>query len=221
MNKHILVVEDDPTLNQRIQSVLAPRFGVAGALTAADARSKLEEDHYDLLLLDLRLPDRDGLELFAEAEREGLVGRAIVLTGHGDLSTAIQAVRLRSLDYLEKPMAPDVLLERVERALAEDAPIGATLDVVLARARRFLRAGKIDGAVAQLEAARRHYPDSPELLNLEGVAAEMRHDFAAATELYRRSDQLGRRSYPPARRNAERLASRSWQPTKAKIDFGD
>jgi DNA-binding response OmpR family regulator len=220
--KHsILVVEDDPTLNQRIQSVLAPRFSVAGALTAADARARLEADHFDLMLLDLHLPDRGGLELFEEAERDGLVGRAVILTGHGDLSTAIQAVRLRSLDYLNKPVDPDELIQRVERALAEAAPVVAPLETILARARRFLRADKIDGALAQLEAARGRYPESPEIVNLQGVAAELRHDLSAAAELYRRADSLERRSYGPARRNAERLASRSWQRSAGGIDFGD
>jgi DNA-binding response OmpR family regulator len=47
VNQSIPVVEDDPTLKQRIQSVLAQRFTVAGALTAADARARLEADHFD------------------------------------------------------------------------------------------------------------------------------------------------------------------------------
>lgn len=221
MKQSILVVEDDPTLNQRIQSVLAPRFTVAGALTAADARARLEADHFDLMLLDLHLPDRGGLELFEEVERDGLVGRAVILTGHGDLSTAIQAVRLRSLDYLNKPVDPDRLIERVERALAEAAPVVAPLETILARARRFLRADKIDGALAELDAARRRYPDSPEIVNLQGVGAELLHDLGTATEHYRRADALGPRSYPPARRNAARLASRSWNPPQSGVDFGD
>lgn len=221
MTESILIVEDDTSLNRRLQDVLGSRWMVEGVSSAAEARARLEEDHFDLLLLDLHLPDRNGLDLLEELEREGLVVRVIILTGHGDKSSAIEALRLHSLDFLTKPVEPQELVETVEKALAADPVVTASLEILLPRARRFLRAGKVQGAEAQLRAARMHHPDSPEVVNLLGVAAELRHDFTAAVELYNMAERL--HPYPPARRNSERLVHRSWKGPGAgvQIDYGD
>jgi ActR/RegA family two-component response regulator len=216
----ILIVEDDPSLNRRLHEVLGSRWAVDGALSAAEASAKLEAEHFDLLLLDLHLPDRHGLELLEELEREGLVSRAIILTGHGDRNSAIEALRLHSLDFLTKPVDAEVLSAAVEKALAQDPVVTAPLDALLTRARRFLREGRIEGAESQLRAARMHQPDSPEIVNLLGVAAELRHDLTEAVDLYHLADSL--RPYAPARRNSERLVFRSWQGPGhgVAIDFG-
>lgn len=221
--KHnILVVEDDPALNRRIRSVLGARWTVAGALTAGDALRRLEEEHFDLVVLDLHLPDRDGLDLLQELEAEGLVTRVVILTAHGDLPSAVGALRLHSLDFLSKPVEPRVLVERIAAALAEEPVVTAPVETVLARARRFLRGGELDAALAELGAARKRWPESPAVVNLLGVAAELRHDFPQATDLYHLAGELGR-PYLPARRNAERLVSRSWKGPGAGsgIDFGE
>jgi DNA-binding response OmpR family regulator len=218
----ILVVEDDPALNRRLRGVLGARWAVDGALTAADALRRFQEDHFDLLVLDLHLPDRDGLDLLQELEAKGLVTRVVILTAHADLPNAIGALRLHSLDLLRKPVEPRVLVERVEKALAEGPVVAAPLETVLDRARRFLRAGRLDAATAELEAARGRWPESPAVVNLLGVAAELRHELSQASRLYHLAGELGR-AYSPARRNAERLVFRSWKGpgAGAGIDFGD
>jgi two-component system response regulator FixJ len=72
------------------------------------------------------MPDMDGLELLGRVKAAGLPMRCIVITGHGDIPLAVEAMRIGAMDFLEKPFADDVLLAAVERAFrAEAAPSAA------------------------------------------------------------------------------------------------
>lgn len=102
--KHALIVDDDVDSATTLQSLVAgDHFTVALAHTLRDARRQVAMRQPDLILLDLRLPDGSGMDLFADAE---LLGNAevVLITGHASLETSIQALRLGAADYLVKPI---------------------------------------------------------------------------------------------------------------------
>lgn len=70
------------------------------------------------VLLDVRMPDMDGLQVQAELARRGIIMPIIVLTGHGDVSIAVQAMKAGAIDFLEKPFEKARLLEAIERSFA-------------------------------------------------------------------------------------------------------
>jgi DNA-binding NtrC family response regulator len=100
----VLVVEDEAELRQIIaDSLEAKGFAVAQALDAADARSRLEGFAYDGLVVDLRLPDADGMEVLEAALARYPEIRAVVITGWGGVEEAVKAIKRGAIDFLIKP----------------------------------------------------------------------------------------------------------------------
>jgi DNA-binding NtrC family response regulator len=120
----ILVVEDDRDTREGLQMLLEEfRLEVRAAATLAEARAALAAFDPDICLTDLQLPDGDGLD-FVRAARAGDPRREIVvLTGHGSLDSAVEAMKAGAFDYLVKPLRP-VQLEAVLGRLRHGAPDG-------------------------------------------------------------------------------------------------
>jgi len=119
---HILVVDDEPDIRTLVQEILEDEdYAVAVAENGATARHALRERRPDLMLLDIWMPDLDGISLLKEwAEDEGLPCPVIMMSGHGTVETAVEATRLGAYDFLEKPLSLAKLLLTVERALEAD-----------------------------------------------------------------------------------------------------
>jgi two-component system response regulator AtoC len=101
---HALIVEDEPDAAQMMAALIATEdFTVATANTLRDARRQIALQQPDIVLLDLQLPDGNGLELFDDSE---LIAHSevVLITGHASLETSIQALRMGAADYLIKPV---------------------------------------------------------------------------------------------------------------------
>ena len=85
--------------------------------TAADALDKLIQNAYSLILLDLQLPDSDGLDFLSEIRQKGIDTNVIVVTGNASTDLAVEAMRMGARDYLVKPLTPDRLLVTVRNTL--------------------------------------------------------------------------------------------------------
>ena len=92
-------------------SVLISRHEVACAFSLADARAHLETNRPHVVLLDLQLPDGDGLELLQSVRRDAPDTRVIVITANGSINRAVQAMRAGAFDFLVKPFDDARLLE--------------------------------------------------------------------------------------------------------------
>jgi DNA-binding NtrC family response regulator len=119
---HILVVDDEPDIRTLVQEILQDEdYDVVTAEDAAAARQALRDRRPDLVLLDIWMPDVDGISLLKEwAEDDGLPCPVIIMSGHGTVETAVEATRLGAYDFLEKPLSLAKLLLTVERALEVD-----------------------------------------------------------------------------------------------------
>jgi len=116
---HILVVDDEPDIRETVQDILEDEgYTVANAENGESARHALRDRKPDLMLLDIWMPDLDGISLLKEwAEDDGLPCPVIMMSGHGNVETAVEATRLGAYDFLEKPLSMAKLLLTVERAL--------------------------------------------------------------------------------------------------------
>lgn len=144
----LLVVEDERRLAQRLARGLREEgFAVDTAPTLATARDRAIENEYDLVLLDLRLPDGSGLDLLRSWREEGLAAPVLVLTAHDQLEEKIAGLDAGADDYQTKPFEFEELLARV-RALLRRRPVPPRdvleyADLSLDRsARRARRAGR-------------------------------------------------------------------------------
>ncbi|KAA6183857.1 sigma-54-dependent Fis family transcriptional regulator [Thiohalocapsa marina] len=119
---HILVVDDEPDIRETVRDILEDEgYTIANAENGEAARRALRERRPDLILLDIWMPDLDGISLLKEwAEDDGLPCPVIMMSGHGNVETAVEATRLGAYDFLEKPLSLAKLLLTVERALEAD-----------------------------------------------------------------------------------------------------
>ncbi len=114
----ILLVEDDIPFCQMLESFLIRKsFAVETSFSATEARSKLTTEKYDLILIDLRLPDDDGLSLLVEIKLQYPETPVILMTGYSDIGTAVKAIKVGAADYISKPFNPDEVLLVVQNAL--------------------------------------------------------------------------------------------------------
>ena len=105
---HILVVDDEAEIRSSLEDILREEgYGVATAATAAEALVLLEDVPYDVVLLDIWLPDRDGLEVLGDIHRQAAEQRpeVVIISGHGTIEAAVKATKLGAYDFLEKPLS--------------------------------------------------------------------------------------------------------------------
>ncbi|MGH8292641.1 MAG: sigma-54-dependent transcriptional regulator [Gammaproteobacteria bacterium] len=116
----ILVVDDEADIRAMVQEILTEEgYEVKVAGSAAEARSARRQGEPDLVLLDIWMPDMDGISLLREWTREQrLPFPVVMLSGHGTVDTAMEATRLGALDFVEKPLSLAKLLRTVEQAIA-------------------------------------------------------------------------------------------------------
>jgi DNA-binding NtrC family response regulator len=113
--KHILLVEDDKPLREALDKFLGQNdFRVTQSACLADAMRQLEEITFDLVLLDLTLPDGNGLDILERFSRQ-YPDRMVVLTGTGSIETAVLAMKKGAHDFLQKPVNPELLLITLQR----------------------------------------------------------------------------------------------------------
>ncbi len=118
-NPHVLVVDDEADIRALIDEILSDEgYGVTVAANAAEARSARSDEKFDLILLDIWMPDTDGITLLREWSDGGdLNCPVVVMSGHGTVDTAVEATRLGAHDFVEKPLSLAKLLRTVESAL--------------------------------------------------------------------------------------------------------
>jgi two-component system response regulator RegA len=104
----LLLAEDDTSFRQRLSVTLARKgFAVSAAASATEARDLIPALRPDFAVLDMRLGDGNGLDLVKELRAERDDTRIVILTGYGNLATAVAAVKEGAIDYLAKPADPE------------------------------------------------------------------------------------------------------------------
>ncbi|MBL9089228.1 MAG: sigma-54-dependent Fis family transcriptional regulator [Planctomycetia bacterium] len=118
MSTSVLVVDDDPTLRRALAARLV-HWGhrVDEAADGDAALAAIRDGAHALVLLDLALPGRGGLDVLRAAVADGFAGDIVVLTAHGSVETAVEALRLGAVDFVQKPADLDVLRAVVDRTL--------------------------------------------------------------------------------------------------------
>src|SRR5690242_1445936 len=117
--QQILVVDDEIGIRELLSEILSEEgYHVNLAENSADSRAFRSRSRPDLVLLDIWMPDTDGITLLKEWASAGLLTMPVVMmSGHGTIDTAVQATRIGAFDFLEKPIALQKLLTAVGRAL--------------------------------------------------------------------------------------------------------
>jgi len=123
----VLTVDDEPVVCESIRRVLTEEgYEVSTATTAREGLELVRKEDFDLLLLDIRMPEMDGIDFLREARAISPDTEVIMVTGYATIQTAVEAIKLGATDYLQKPVSPDQLVVSVARALERKHLLGLT-----------------------------------------------------------------------------------------------
>lgn len=128
MKKRILILEDDVTFGTMLKTWFAKNsWDTTWVSKVEQAKSEFADKTYDLILSDLRLPDGDGIIFLTWLRENNIMIPLIIMTSYSDVQTAVLAMKLGASDYLQKPINPTILQQKIEMALS--TPVEANVKV--------------------------------------------------------------------------------------------
>ncbi len=115
---NILVIDDEDIVRISCIRALSPEgYIVKVSQNGVEGIRMMEEEKFDLVLTDLKMPDMDGIEILRRIKENWPEIEVIVITGYQTVDTAVKSIKLGAFDYIEKPFTPDVLISAVSKAL--------------------------------------------------------------------------------------------------------
>ncbi len=113
----VLVVDDEPLVVKSCRRILSEDgWEVDAVESGREGMRRAMDQHFDLVLVDLKMPDADGMEIVRSLRRRRPRTTVIIITGFGTVASAVEAMRLGVADYIEKPFTPDQIRDAAERA---------------------------------------------------------------------------------------------------------
>ncbi len=214
ISKPILIVDDEKnirlTLSQTLETLGAP---IDVATNGEEGLSKLKEKEFGLILLDIRMPGMDGMEVLRRVREIRPDIRVIMITAYGTIESAVEAMKLGAVDFLQKPFDPEEIRELVSRVMDRDKLDDHKLvdySSHIELTKKCIGDRHFDAAVEHVRKALFIDPGRPEAFNLLGALMEIRGDRIEAQKNYRAALSLDP-SYEPAIKNLHRSTSGKWR----------
>jgi FixJ family two-component response regulator len=210
--KPILVVDDEKNIRLTVVKAMET-FGVyiGEAGSGEEALSRLKDKDYGVIILDLKLPGgMDGMEVLRQVRETRPDIHVIMISAYGTIDTAVEAMKLGAVDFIQKPFAAAEIRELVAKVMDRDLldeKKAADYATYIELAKRSIGQRLFDAAVEHVRKAVSLDPARPEAFNLLGVLMEVRHHQPEAQEQYRAALALDP-TYEPARKNLQRLTYR-------------
>ncbi|MDY6936849.1 MAG: response regulator [Cyanobacteriota bacterium] len=206
----ILVVDDEKNIRLTVaQSLETQGYEVKTALNGEEGLQRLAQEHFDLMLLDLQMPGMDGMKVLSKAIERMPELTVIIVSAHGTVENAVDAMKLGAVDFLQKPFTPKEIRELVDRVLARsslDADSDSDYETLTERAKYLASQRQFDEASALARQAIGVNPDRPEAFNLLGELEETLGNRLEGLKKYRAAIELDP-TYKPARQNLDRATT--------------
>ena len=114
----ILVIDDEAGIRSSLKGILEDEgYSIKTARNGEDALHFIKSNNFDLILLDIWLPEMDGIEVLKEIKKMDANAQVVMISGHGSIETAVQAIKLGAYDFLEKPLSLEKVILAVKNAL--------------------------------------------------------------------------------------------------------
>lgn len=121
----ILVLDDEEIVRVSCKKCLTPEgYDVDVAANGVEGLAMTENNRYDVILTDLKMPDMDGMEFLAKVKERHPDTKVIMITGYSTVEHAVKAMRMGAYNYIEKPFTPDALIDAVKEALTGEKTEG-------------------------------------------------------------------------------------------------
>ncbi|HNW99952.1 MAG TPA: response regulator [Candidatus Cloacimonadota bacterium] len=120
MQKQILIVDDEKNIRLTLRRSLETlHFEIQEALTGEEALEMINTQHFDLVLLDLKLPGISGLDVIRQVRNTDNPVKIIIISAHGTIEAAVESMKLGASDFIEKPFTPDEIRQLVLKHIEE------------------------------------------------------------------------------------------------------
>src|SRR6266550_559514 len=120
--KRIVIIDDEPNIGLSLQLILEREcYSVLISQSSGDFRSRPQAQRADAYLLDVRLPDGNGIDLLRALRQNDNRAPVIMISGHGTIADAVEATRIGVFDFLEKPLSRDKVLLVVKNAIVQSS----------------------------------------------------------------------------------------------------
>lgn len=206
----ILVVDDDKNIRRTVSMALESlEYFVHTAFDGKDAMVQLQGDKYDLIITDLKMPGMNGMELLQEAIAKYPEINIVLISAHGTVDNAVEAMKLGAVDFLQKPFTPKELRNLVFNVLeTESTETESDYKSCLKSAKNSARKRDFDGAIANAKKAIGSDPSKPDAFDFLGQLQETLGDFDSAIKNYRVAISLDP-TCQPAKDHLDRATSNS------------
>ncbi len=222
-NQKILIVDDEKNIRLTMAQALQPLgYGVKTAVNGEDALKQLEVDDFGLILLDLKMPGMDGLQVLRRVVELRPDIRVILISAHGTVEHAVEAMRLGAVDFIQKPFVPKELrdivtcvLDRHKLEAAQASGYGSHVELI----KRCMNNRHFEAAAEHARQAIGVDPSRPEAFNLLGVLYELAGNHEEAMKQYRVATDLDP-TYQPAWQNLNRSTLLGRDRNKPDLNLG-
>jgi FixJ family two-component response regulator len=209
-NKSVLVVDDEKNIRMTLSMTLeSMSFQIQTAVNGEEALEKLLANEFWLILLDLKMPGMDGIEVLRRVSKKYPKIRVIIITAHGTIESAVEAMKLGAVDFIQKPFTANEIRELVNKVAVRetlDESKAEDYQSLIEICKRHITDRHIDLARETAQKAIAKDPAKPEAYNLLGAFLELRGDWLEAQKFYRAALDIDA-SYKPAKANLERTTS--------------
>ena len=211
----ILVVDDEKNIRNLLADALGDIAPVDTAVNGEEALRFMADMDYSLVFLDLLMPGMDGMEVLRRTADLRPDIHFVIITAHGTIDTAVEALKLGAVDFLQKPFTLQEVQQMARLVLSGDD--GARFDNLVDRAKKAIKAKQYPAAKAFLGKAASFDQRRPEIFNLLGVVAELQGEREEAKKQYHSAYWINP-AHGPSRNNLDRITT---QGTKSAPDLGE
>lgn len=188
----ILIVDDEKNILRTIAKTLAD-YEVKSLGTGSEALDTMKNEDFDVVILDLRLPDLDGLEVLRQLDRVGKKHQVIMITAHGTIDFAVEAMKLGCVDFIQKPFDIGLLRSTVDDILAREnlsEQQNLKFDSLLQMAKYQTQQRHFQTAMETVKQAIALRPDDALAYNYLGALCEVMGRIPEAISAYQTSSML-------------------------------
>jgi len=211
IKKPILIVDDEKNIRLTLEEALVSlEAEIDTAVNGEEALAKLKEKDFGLVLLDLKMPGMDGIEVLRRLRDIRPDIRVIIITAYGTIDSAVEAMKLGAVDFMQKPFVPKEIRKLVSRVIDREKlneQKAENYASYFELAKKSMGDRYFEAAIEHLKKAISLDPSRPEAFNLLGILQEIHGNYSEALERYRAALSLDP-AYEASRKNLNRLTHR-------------